>query len=95
MSAGADISVTPKGGGAYRVDVRSGGSTTTHEVEVPQGFAAELGWAGDKEPDLVRESFVFLLEREPPGSILRGFKLDVIERYFGDYPAEIRRRNPG
>jgi len=33
----------------------------------------------------VRESFRFLLEREPKESILREFDLSVIKRYFPDY----------
>ena len=40
--------------------------------------------------DLVTRSFEFLLEREPPTSILRTFALPDIERYFPDYPASIR-----
>jgi hypothetical protein len=41
---------------------------------------------------LVRESFAFLLEREPKESILPTFELAVIGRYFPAYEAEIRRR---
>ena len=41
--------------------------------------------------DLVRRSFDFLLEREPPGSILREFDLTVIGRYFPEYESAIRR----
>jgi hypothetical protein len=41
---------------------------------------------------IVRHSMEFLLEREPPTSILSEFSLDVIPRYFGDYRAELRRR---
>ena len=44
---------------------------------------------------LVDASFRFLLEREPPGSILRRFELPIIGRYFADYPDEIRRRMAG
>lgn len=44
---------------------------------------------------LVAESFRFLLEREPPESILRSFELPIIGRYFGDYADEIRRRMGG
>ena len=39
--------------------------------------------------DLVTRSFDFLLEREPPTSILRNFALPDIERYFPDYPTKI------
>jgi hypothetical protein len=41
---------------------------------------------------LVEASFDFLLEREPPESILSRFALSVIERYFPEYPREITRR---
>jgi hypothetical protein len=46
--------------------------------------------SGDKSQ--VKTSFEFLLEREPASPILRTFGLDVISRYFPDYPAEIRAR---
>ncbi len=39
--------------------------------------------------DLVRRTFEFLLEREPPQSILRRFGLADVERYFPDYPGVI------
>jgi hypothetical protein len=61
-------------------------------VSVPEGMADELGWAGVAEEELVRQSFAFLLEREPPTSILRSFSLDVIGRYFPEYPNEMRQR---
>jgi hypothetical protein len=41
---------------------------------------------------LVRETFAFLLEREPRTSILRAFDLSDVSRYFPDYPSAIRRR---
>jgi hypothetical protein len=41
---------------------------------------------------LVRETFVFLLEREPRGSILPTFDLSVVRRYFPEYDDEIRHR---
>ena len=50
-----------------------------------------LGLAGVPDDDLVRASFLFLLEREPASSILRRFRLDVIERYFPEYRTEIGR----
>jgi hypothetical protein len=41
---------------------------------------------------VVRESFHFLLEREPATSILRQFSLSDISRYFPEYPSELERR---
>lgn len=83
--------MTPQGESAYRVEVRSPSGDTTHSVEVPAGMADSLGWGEAREAELVRESFAFLLEREPATSILRRFSLDVIGRYFPEYPSAIRR----
>jgi len=49
---------------------------------------------GRSAEDLVRESFQFLLEREPKESILREFTLSVITRYFPDYEKAITRGRP-
>jgi hypothetical protein len=58
-----------------------------------------LGGAVESEPGVVddlervvRESFRFLLEREPATSILRQFSLSDISRYFPEYPSELARR---
>ena len=80
--------VTSQGDGTFRVEVAG----SVHTVTVPEGLADQLGWGECGEEELVRESFGFLLEREPASSILRSFSLDVIGRYFPEYPAEIRRR---
>jgi hypothetical protein len=76
---------------AVDVDAASGGPTR-HTVSVS---AAEFGRFDRDATDperLVRASFDFLLERESATSILRSFELSVIERYFPDYPREIRSR---
>lgn len=66
------------------------GQRTEHTVMVsPADLARWGGGSGRAHVDeLVRRSFEFLLEREPPGSILRRFDLSVIPRYFPDYDAE-------
>ena len=92
MSGSAEVSVVQEAAGRFRVEVHDAGVTTSHTVNVPETLADELGWSREGEMDLVRESFVFLLEREPPTSILRRFSLEVIGRYFPDYPTEIRKR---
>ena len=40
---------------------------------------------GRSVEELVRDSFAFLLEREPKESILEEFDLPAIKRYFPDY----------
>jgi hypothetical protein len=91
----AEVSVTGRGEHSYQVEVRGGGVTTTHTVDVPEGLAAQLGCNDAPESELVRQSIAFLLEREPPTSILRSFSLEVIGRYFPEYPTEIRQRLGG
>ena len=60
--------------------------SSRHRVTVPASF-------GDEDLErVVRVSFEFLLEREPASSILREFSLDVIARYFPEYPDELPRR---
>jgi hypothetical protein len=92
MTSGTDVSVAPQGDGRFRVEVRESGVSTNHTVEVPRGLADSIGWGTAGEAELVRESFAFLLEREPATSILSRFSLDVIGQYFPEYPTEIRRR---
>lgn len=94
MTSETEVAVSPQGQGRFRVEVRGPGASTSHTVDVPEGLAAKLGWGQAPEAELVRESFAFLLEREPPTSILGSFSLDVISRYFPEYPTEMRRRLP-
>jgi len=89
------VSVVQEAAGRFRVEVHGAGVRTSHTVDVPDGLADQLGWSGETEAELVRESFAFLLDHEPPTSILRTFSLYVIGRYFPQYPTEIRERAPG
>jgi len=82
--------VTPVNG-EFRVVVDG---ATTHDVRVPDDYVQRIGVADADRTQLVRESFVFLLEREPKESIMRSFELSVIERYFPEYPREIVKRLP-
>ncbi len=76
----------------YEVELRDGDTATSHQVTVPPEMVEELG-LGDVDPDtLVRESMEFLLEREPPSSVLPEFALTDIQRYFSEYYDEIRTR---
>jgi hypothetical protein len=66
-------------------------AATRHEVAVPTDVLERLA-PGTVEPSrLVRDSFDFLLEREPRESILRRFELPVIGRYFPDWETKLRR----
>jgi hypothetical protein len=62
-----------------------------HTVRVRRDDLARLDPAAADPSDLVHRSFAFLLEREPPESILRSFDLTMIGRYFPEYESAIRR----
>jgi hypothetical protein len=90
MNVSVDCQPRP-GGWQCSVTVRDGADATHHVVDVVGDVLDELA-SGHTPEELVRESFVFLLEREPRESILRSFELPVIARYFPEFPDEIRRR---
>ena len=89
----ADIRVSGEGE-EFTVEVSEVGSSTSHRVRLPADLLNRYG-SGAPPEDLLVASFEFLLEREPKESILRHFQIDVIERYFPEYPREIRRRVTG
>lgn len=87
-----DIQITPLDGSRFGVRVVEGENFTDHEVHVPDGFVDDLAMPDVDTETLVRESFHFLLEREPATSILREFALPQISDYFPEYLDELRTR---
>jgi hypothetical protein len=81
-------------GWSCSVTVGDDPEATQHEVAVATDALVRLAPGDDEPTRLVRDSFEFLLEREPRESILRSFELPVIGRYFAGYEAAIRNRNP-
>jgi len=95
----AAIDVRCDGSGAdgwtCAVTVRDGDRVlSSHQVTVSPADLDRLSPGAAEPMELVRTSFAFLLEREPPSSILRTFDLPVIGRYFPDYEAAIRAHRP-
>jgi hypothetical protein len=86
------VEVVALGPHEYAVTVREGETTTHHQVSVARDLVMDLGLPDADEASLVRESFSFLLEREPATSILPRFGLDEISRYFPDYRRELAAR---
>jgi hypothetical protein len=86
-----NVTATPNADGwTCQVRIDEGGRTVSeHTVHVTTSDVRRLAPQSSVE-DLVKRSFEFLLEREPPTSILRSFALPDIERYFPEYPSEIR-----
>jgi hypothetical protein len=76
-------------GWVCEVALDQAGESTHHTVTVTPGDLKRWGGGTSREDveDLVGRSFDFLLEREPPSSILRRFDLSVIPRYFPEYDA--------
>ena len=86
----AKISVESAAGDKYRVTVEEGHSKTVHEVTVTPANLKHYGHGATAER-LLEVSFRFLLQRESKESILPRFDLPVIETYFSDYPASMKK----
>ena len=67
---------------------QDGRTVSEHTVEARRSDLKRLAPNSSIE-DLVRRTFDFLLEREPPQNILRRFALADVERYFPEYPTVI------
>ena len=90
------ITVKHAAGDQWQVTVQAG-VATEHRVRVSKADLERFA-PGRSPEELLRESFGFLLEREPNTSILSSFDIPVINRYFPEFEKEIRqrlaRRNP-
>jgi hypothetical protein len=85
-----DVTCRPDPAGwACAVTLSDGRGTSTHRVHVARRDLERLAPDATEPEDLVRRSFVFLLEREPRQSILAAFDLPLIGRYFPEYEATI------
>jgi hypothetical protein len=84
------IEVHHSSGDEWVVSVKAA-VTTQHRVRVSETDLARLA-QGRSAEELLRESFEFLLEREPNTSILRSFDLPLINDYFPEYEREIKHR---
>ena len=92
-----DVACTAAGDGwQCRVTVTDERGASDIEVKVPPVGPFLLSVLPNPEfrdiDRLVHETFRFLLEREPRTSILARFDLQVVERYFPEYPAAMRWR---
>jgi hypothetical protein len=76
----------------FRVRVIEAKSESTHLVTLDPKDYARLSGGTIAPETLIRESFAFLLEREPKESILSRFDLTVISRYFPEFEREIKKR---
>jgi hypothetical protein len=88
----AVIRITPAGPHEFGVEVTEGNETTSHKVIVPPSLLDDWGLEESDSEDVIRESFAFLMEREPASSILPEFSLAIISRYFPEYKDELPER---
>jgi hypothetical protein len=86
------IRITPAGPHEFGVEVTEGSETTSHKVIVPPSMLSDWGLEETDSEDVVRESFAFLMEREPATSILPEFSLAIISRYYPEYKNELPER---
>ena len=79
---------------ASRFDVRvtdDDGSATEHDVALSSADHERLGARYPDPETFIHACFVFLLAREPKGSILRSFDMSQIATHFPEFEAEITR----
>lgn len=77
-----NVTVSHAGGADYDVQI---GDRTRHTVTVPPADMQRLQ-RGDETPEQSVERVMrFLLDREPPESIMRRFTLDDVVRYFPEF----------
>lgn len=84
----AEVQVEHLEGDRFAVTIEERGTKSIHEVTATAKHA-ELLCDGCDRSGLVDASMRFLLDREPRGSIMNSFDLDVIATYFPDYPTAI------
>lgn len=88
----SEITITAMEPGHYGVQVTEGDTTTSHRVTVPGSMLDDLGLDGVDPELVVRETFGFLLDREPATSIMSEFSLEQVPGFFPDYYEELRAR---
>jgi len=76
----------------FRVRVVEGKSESSHQVTLNAKDCARLAGQAANAEEVIRESFKFLLEREPKESILARFDLCVIARYFPEFEGKIKQK---
>ena len=89
----SNIIITAIGSRRFHVQIREDEHKTRHyHVTVPDNFMDEFQLSEDDLEKVVRDSFVFLLAREPASSIMPEFSLNVISNYFPEYMETLRKK---
>lgn len=69
---------------AFDVTIYSN-TETNHQVTISDNFITEYQIKNLTKKEIIEQSFIFLLQREPNTSILRKFDIEVIANYFPEY----------
>ncbi|MHB1500700.1 MAG: hypothetical protein ACYCYK_05965 [Candidatus Dormibacteria bacterium] len=89
MATEISVRATPtRDGFSCRVEIKEARGRSSHLVRVTEDELRRYG-RGRGVEELVTASFWFLLEREPPSSILAAFDLSTIGRYFPEFEERI------
>lgn len=84
----AEIVTQAVGERLYEAEVTVDGEHYAYRVSVPDDLVERVG----ADPAaIVRATIAFLLDREPPTSIMERFDCSVVSRYFPDYEAQLPR----
>lgn len=83
------IKVKKKSEHKFIVTVEEKGTRTQHTVSLDDEYYQKLTGGRMTKEELIRDSFEFLLEREPKESILSKFNLKVISQYFPEFEEKI------
>lgn len=88
-----NVRVVRANGTVYEVEVTdaAGGRKRRYKVTVSPETHERLTQGRKSREALVQAAFRFLLDREPPGSILSAFDIEGIKRYFPEFESEIKR----
>jgi len=80
------------GGWQFDVTVKDEQGSTEHTVKLSENYYQQLTNGAMQPEALIRETFQFLLDKEPKEQILSSFNLRQVQRYYSDYENSFRRR---
>jgi len=84
------INVEKKSQHEFIVTVEEGGTRREYTVNLDDEYYQELTGGKITKQELIRNSFEFLLEREPKESVLAKFNLRIISQYFPEFEERIK-----
>lgn len=84
------IEVKRKNQQEFMVKVEEKGTSREYSVTLDDNYYQDLTGGRITKEELIKNSFEFLLEREPKESILSKFNLKIISQYFPEFEEKIK-----